>query len=345
MTKSRAVADYIEKELPYQLLMRLNDNSRLSLRKLGRELNISYHVIAAKLKELEEKYKLFYTLDIDTDKLGFAEGRLITIKFEKMPEIDFIKGLFAKDIFVQDAYLAQGDFDLVMYVVGLTQRDFQKWQFNLRIKLSAYGPFVKYSTINSMPTGLLHIRNELIEKSQVLSPTEKRILCLLNQNSRMRLSELVKAAHTTQMKAIYIIKKLKNIGIIKRFSVLAQETDKKVLSAYGALIFPSESHNKLALEFQKELISEDLHEATNDYDLIVNTNGTYDIFFICSFKDGDIFAKRGPSMLQKLWAEERPKIDQAILTACEVGKWPFILNHYKWAEEKVKEISREQPVD
>ncbi|MEM0149322.1 MAG: Lrp/AsnC family transcriptional regulator, partial [Candidatus Micrarchaeaceae archaeon] len=85
MTKSKAVAEYIENEFPYQLLMHLNDNSRLSLRKLGRELNISYHVVATKLKELEEKYKLFYTLEIDTDKLGFSEGKLIMIKFERMP--------------------------------------------------------------------------------------------------------------------------------------------------------------------------------------------------------------------------------------------------------------------
>ncbi|MGC8585980.1 MAG: winged helix-turn-helix transcriptional regulator [Candidatus Micrarchaeia archaeon] len=338
MTKSRAVADYIEKELPYQLLMRLNDNSRLSLRKLGRELNISYHVIAAKLKELEEKYKLFYTLDIDTDKLGFAEGRLITIKFEKMPDIDFIKGLFAKDIFVQDAYLAQGDFDLVMYVVGLSQKDFQNWQFNLRIKLKEYNPTLKVSNLNYLSIGFFPINNELLKQNKILSNSEKRVLMLLNDNSRMKLSNIVEKTHLSQMKVLYIIKKLRKIGIINRFTTIVQNPDKRIYSAFGTYIYPSPNWFDLTLKFEEELLREDLHTYSNDYSLIATVNGSYDLFCICTFKSGELLTERGSPLIQKLWSDEKPKIENALLIDLLKGLWPFSLNRYKNAEKDVSSM-------
>ncbi|MCL4373567.1 MAG: hypothetical protein M1360_01520 [Candidatus Marsarchaeota archaeon] len=316
--------------------MRLNDNSRLSLRTLGRELGISYHVVAAKLKELEERYKLFYTLDIDTSKLGFAEGRLITIKFERMPSIDIIKGKFAKDIFVQDAYLAQGDFDLLLYVVGLTPRDFQNWQFSLRTAFSEYKPLLKVSNLNSLSMGFFPLKNGLIKETTMLSNAEKRILMLLNENSRIKLNELIKAAHTTQMSAIYIIKKLKKLGIIKKFSALVQNPEKRVFEAFGAYLYPSSNHSQLALDFKKELVNEDLHEYSNDYNVIVDTNGSFDIICICSFNNGEKLAKRGPDIIKELWKEENPEIEKAILTDVIVGKWPFALNRYRFAEKDIK---------
>jgi DNA-binding Lrp family transcriptional regulator len=316
--------------------MALYENSRVSFRELGRKLNISHNTIATVIKNCQEKYSLVYTLELSEQALGFSEGRLITIKFEKIPDIGLLKEKFQKDSFVQDAYLASGDFDLLLYVVGLTAQDFQSWQFNLRKNFHDYGPLLKTSTVSYHTVGFFPLRNEIIMESAVLNNTDKRILALLNGDSRMKLKELIKKGNTTQMRVIYTVKKLKEKGIIRRFSALTQNPEKKLFLAYGALLTPIKEHSKLSLSLAAEYIKENLHEVTNECCLVVDANGAYDTFYICTFENGEMMAKRGPSLLKTLWAEENPKIESALLTGIIVGKWPFHLEEYRTYKEFVK---------
>ena len=220
--------EYVKNELPYRLLKELYKNSRVSLRGLARELGVSHHTVAKTLERLEREYDIAYTLEINEAALGFSEGKLITIKFETMPDRDKLVQRFRKDTFIQDAYLCTGDFDAILYVVGLTPQDFQRWQFNLRVDLSQYNPILKFSSVNDYTVGFFPLRNEIIQSSTVLTDTEKRILCLLNDNSRIKLSELIKMGKTTQMKTVYLLqKKFREKGIIKRVTALIQKPEKR----------------------------------------------------------------------------------------------------------------------
>lgn len=335
MPAKEETKEYVEKELPYRLLMKLYKNSRASLRELGKELNISYHVIHSVLKNLEKKYDIIYTLELDETKLGFTEGRIITVKFGNKPNIDHLKEMLQKDIFVQAAFLAEGDFDLLLYVVGLAQRDFQSWQWNLRVMLSEYKPTLKSASISGSTVGFLPLRNELIKECTVLSNTEKNILISLNENSRLKISAICKKLKTTPNRTIYIIKKLKKLGFIKKFSCLTQRSDKKIIVAYGTLLIPIKEHMELAVKFANELLKEDLHEPINDYVLDISTNGSWDMFRMCAFNDGEVLLKRGPDLLNTLWAKEEPKTEKAILTGVIVGKWPFHLEKYEAFEKFV----------
>jgi len=115
-----------------------------------------------------------------------------------------------------------------------------------------------------------------------------------------------------------------------------QNPEKRVFEAFGAYLYPSSNHSQLALDFKKELVNEDLHEYSNDYNVIVDTNGSFDIICICSFNNGEKLAKRGPDIIKELWKEENPEIEKAILTDVIVGKWPFALNRYRFAEKDIK---------
>jgi DNA-binding Lrp family transcriptional regulator len=333
MPASRETQEYIEKELPYKMLMQLYKNSRASLRKLGKDLGISYHVVRSVLKQLEEKYKLSYKLQIDETKLGFMEGQMITIKFGVRPSVDFLKNIAHKDIFIQEAFLSEGDFDLILYAVGLGPRDFQRWQWKLRTDLSEYKPVLKVATANSNSVGFLPLRSELLRETTVLSKIEKQVLVLLNDNSRMRISEIAEKTKTSANRIIYILKKLKIIGIIKNFTTLTQTPDKRLFCAYGVYLIPIKEHIVSAREFARELLNEDFHESVNDYALIANTNGEYDVFYICAFKGGEILSKRGPELLRTLWMKEEPKIEKAIITDVLFGEWPFHLEEYEYAKE------------
>lgn len=341
MPASKKTQEYVKNELPYKILMSIYDDSRASLRKLGDDMKISYQTVAATLSDLEKKYDIYYTLELDETKLGFSEGRIITVKFERQPEIKTLKEKLNKEIFIQNAYLTTGDFDLLLYVVGLTHKDFHIWQFNLRKNMSEYKPTFRFSTLDEFFIGFLPMRSDFLRESTVLSPVEKEILSLLNDNSRMRLKDIVKKTKVDQSKVIYVIKKLKQMGIIKRFTALTQNPNKRIIMAYNILITPGKDHEKLSLNFSKELLNENFKEITNDYSIMANTTGAFDGFEMCNFESGEKLAQRGPELVQKLWAQENPKIEKAILVGALVGKWPFHLERYGGPEKYTKkEIER-----
>ena len=328
MPASRKTQEFVRNELPYRLLMYLYEDARAPLKVLGRRFSISYHTVAETLKRLEEKYGLAYTLALDEQKLGFSEGRVITVKFGTMPDIDLLKARFRKDVFVQDAYLGSGDFDLLLYVVGLTNKDYNTWQYKFRLDLSEYAPDVKVSTLNEYLIGFFPLRNELLADATTLNANEKKVLLLLNENSRIKLGELIRRSRLSQMRVIYTIKKLKEMGIVKKYAALTQRPEKRLLSAYMCVTRIVKWHDKLVLGFLQEIVKENVHEDVNDYALMCDTNGFYDGFYFCAFENGEIAAKRGPETLKQLWKEEEAKVDSAILTSLLVGKWPFHLEKY-----------------
>jgi len=342
MPASKELRKYIEEELPYRLLIEMYKDSRRSLKKLGRTLHISHHTIAKTLNNLEQKYGLLYTLDIDTDKLGFSEGRVITIKFGNKPSHDFLKSRFQKDVFVQNAYLATGDFDLLLSVVGLTSRDFAAWQWKLRKELGEYKPHLKISTMNNFILGFLPVRNELIECTTAISDVEKKVLKLLNENSRIKLSELVKKSKTTQMKVIYALRRLKEEGIIKKFTTLTQNPEKRILSVHTITTAPTKTYSESLLKVVRELVTEDLHEITSDYSIILDCVGAFDEICCGTFKNGEQLAKRGPDAYEQLLSAESPALEKAVLTDILFGKWPFHLDDYARYKNQLKEIGLKQ---
>ena len=338
MPARKDLQEYVKNELPYAILMKLYENSRASLQAMGREFGVSYHTVAAALQKMEEKYNISYTLQLDERKLGFTNGMMLMIKFERMPDLSSLKERLRGDIYVQDAYIGSGDFDLILYVVGLEIVDFDKWRFKLETGLFEYSPVVKFYLVDQIHLGFFPISSELIMESTSLNPLEKKVLALLNENSRIKLTELVKKTKSTQTKVLYTIRKMKKEGIIKKFTMLVQNPEKKLYMAYGMSNMPSREHDKLLLQYLKLIVSEDLHEVSNNYSLITDGIGHYGSFYICNFKDSEEAQKHGPDMLYSLWAPEHFKAEKAILTDLIKGKWPFHLESYETQKRYIKDI-------
>ncbi len=338
MPASRKTQEFVEKELPYKILIYLYENSRAPLKKLGREFNISYHTVAEVLRKYEEKYGVTYTLELDETKLGFSAGVIITVKFSKMPDVEMLRARLQRDIYVQNAYLGSGDFDLIMYLVGLNAHEFGVWQYKWRIDFGEYKPTIFSVNLIHFNMGFFPLRSELIAESNILSESEKKVLLLLNENSRMKLKEIVKRSRLSQMRVIYIIKKLTKMGIIKGYRALVQQPDKKLVVAYSGTFTYIKEHSRILLNYLKEMVKEDFHEQVNDYSIMYDTSGFCDIFWMCAFTDGIAAAKRGPEILYELWKEENPKITKTVLTSLLVGKWPFHLETYKQQIKDIKNI-------
>jgi DNA-binding Lrp family transcriptional regulator len=336
MTASIKERKNIEEHLPHDLLKELYLNSRVSIKQLEKKFGISHHTLSKCLKECEKKYKLHYTIDVDTNLLGFSEARILAIKFEKIPDIKLLKKVFEKDPYVQNAYLTSGDFDVILHVIGQTNTEYAHWEFKFRMGFSNYRPRIKASTLNHIVEGFIPINSKLINKSKEINEAEKKILIKLIENSRIRLKDLSKTTKLSQMKILYKIEKLKKDGIIKRFTTCIQNPEKRMLLFYAITFIPNENHHKNHfLKFVEKITNNNsVKDITTDYSVVCETSGSYDAIHFCNFKDGTSFDEIGPNLLKKSWEGECPVVEQSILTDLITGNWPFNTNNYfKWGIE------------
>jgi len=326
---------YVKNELPYELLKALYNNSRLSLRELAAQHGVSHHVVSYMLKRLEREYGIVYTLDLDENKMGFANGRIVTIKFKNKPDIEIIKEKLINDPFVQDLYLADGDFDLIMYVSGITEEEFKVWQWHFRQYFNKYMPLLRTSTLTAKYAGFMSLRNKAIMNSPNLSEFEKKVLAILNENSREKISEIAKKVKVKDLdKVIYVIKKLKERGIIKRFTAITTKPGKGIVQAFGTVVNPSNNHLNYVINFYNEVVNEEKHQLASDYILITDTLGYFDGFNIASFDRGEDAEKRGAEMYKKIFADEILLLEKGIITDTLAGYLPLHIDSFEaWKKE------------
>ncbi len=323
----------IEEKLPHELLKELYLNSRVSIKELERKLGISHHTLSKRLKECEDKYDLRYTLDINTDLLGFSEPRIIAVKFQEIiPDIALLKKVFDRDSFVQNAYLATGDFDLILHVIASDQPSYIRWLFELRVGFSDYKPLIKIVTLNDVAEGFMPIKVSLIRKSTKINDSEKILLTKLVENSRFRIKDLSEETGLSQMKIIYLINNLYKRGIIRKFTTCIQNPDKYIWLFFTISLIPNERHKpELQTLLVDELIrGEDKRNVATDYSVVYDTSGHFDSVLFCSFKSGIELDWHGPNLFSRLWKTEYPRFEKAILTSLITGIWPFNKNDYVW---------------
>ena len=326
----------IEEKLPHELRKELYLNSRVSIKELERKFGISHHTLSKCLKECEEKYNLKYTLDVDTNLLGFSEPRIIAIKFqERVPDINLLKKVLEKDPVVQNAYLATGDFDLILHIVAFDQPSYIKWLFSFRVGFSQYRPLVKVATLNAIADGFMPIRLNIIKESDKINKSEKILLEKLIINSRAKVKDLSESTKLSQMKIIYLINSLTRKGVIKRFTTCIQNPDKRLWLFFTISLMPNEDHKpKLQTMLINELVyKNDKYSITTDYSVIYDTSGYFDSVFFCNFKNGYELDSKGPNLFDRLWKSEYPRFEKSILTSLIVGAWPFNKNDYsEWGK-------------
>ena len=340
MTASNKERKNIEEHIPHDLLKELYLNSRVPIKQLERILGISHHTLSKHLKKAEAEYELKYTLDIDPSLLGLSEARILAIKFEKVPDLNLLKRVLEKDAFVQNAYLASGDFDLILHVIGLNHTEYNYWSYKFRLSFCRYSPVVKVVTLDNMLEGFLPVKANLVNLSKEVNEVEKKLLIKLIDNSRIKIKDLSRVTKTSQMKTIYTIEKLKEKGIIKRFTTCVQNPSKRIFLFYTVTLMPNESHHpRLLLNFLNRIIDEEQpKQVTTDYSIECEVSGHSDLLFFCNFKDGTDLNNRGPNFLKKVWEIESPIVNQCILTEVITGSWPFNTNCYvKWKIELEKE--------
>ncbi|MCW6160245.1 MAG: winged helix-turn-helix transcriptional regulator [Candidatus Micrarchaeales archaeon] len=212
------------------ILGALSANSRLSVTELAKEAKCSRVTAIKNLKRLEERLNIRYTLEIDESKLAGCEKHILAIKFMKKPPLAVLKKLFKDDEYAEEVFLLDGSYDLFIFAWAGDSLSYIKWETYMASELSEFRPIIKSSELILDRFGFWPLNDSFVDElheSIKLDKTDKKILALLNGNSRMPISEIAEKAGVNKGTARYRLFRLMETGIVKRFTLAVQNPPKK----------------------------------------------------------------------------------------------------------------------
>jgi DNA-binding Lrp family transcriptional regulator len=270
------------------VLRALSDNSRATITELTKIAGCSRATVSKIMRMLEEDLQLRYTLEFDEHMVS-RERHVLVIKLMERPDVKVLERTFADEPCVQDAFLTEGDFDLIVYTVTNNAVDYIRWETRTAAALAEYKAVLKPSEFVVAHFGYLPLGDafiDSIEESSKVDERDKRILKLLNQDSRMGYNELSKRTGLNEDTIRYRLFGLKKRGVIRRFTVAAQRPNRDYILAFFAnYIFDSQvvERNKLAkssyLSYDRDL------PVLNTFQLLAPLSGSERFFALSLFAD------------------------------------------------------------
>lgn len=218
--------DLKDKKILYQLDL----DSRQSLAKIGKKVNLPKNVVAYRINRLKQLgiIKNFYTV-IDASKLGYISLRFYLVFQYTTPKIEKeIINYFVKNKYTYWIGSIEGRFDLVVIMWVKDLNDFYSfWEETLK----RYRNYFQ-NQLFTIYIQLLHYRYSYLlnekhdrEKFEITGGGKKveidendfRILKLISANARIPITEVAKKLNLTVTVINYRIKKLIKLGVIQGF--------------------------------------------------------------------------------------------------------------------------------
>jgi DNA-binding Lrp family transcriptional regulator len=325
------------------LLRELSENSRASVTNLSKKLKCSRNTIVSNMKKLEREFDLYYTLDLDKGILGFVQNHVWSVKFGTRPDLDTMKALFADDDFVQFVATTDGDFDLLIRTVSDSSDEYVKWSLKTINKFLPYRPVIKPSFEALTHTGFVPILNTTLKKLDLtrlgINAMDKKIIMLLNNNSRLSYMEMAKKLEVDVSTIGYRVKKLLKSELIRRFTI----TMKKQPTHYNVTFFVN---YQLAPGVFKRY--EDAHNyyvnsdgklpLVNKFSYLAFTSGSYLLFGIGCFDSEEKAIKETVIAHKEIYKEDNPEVYYARINEVIKGYLPIrnidIANGYRTMDWK-----------
>ncbi len=264
------------------ILRELSTDSRVSLTRLAKIAGCSVATANKLLERLVKRLGIRFTLEVELDKLGLGERHILYVKFGKKPDEEFLRNLFKDDPFAQDVYLTHGDYDLLIFAAADTSKNYIKWETDLAANLSDYLPELRPSEFVFDLLGYMPLNNAFVDyiKEEIkIDKQDRRILQLLNEDSRMGYREMSKRSGISDGTIRYRVFRLVQRGVIRRFTIAVQDAggftgsyfvryrfDKRTISS----IFPEQRKHSMGENEEFPLI--------NRTPIVVLLSGSYRFF-------------------------------------------------------------------
>ncbi len=308
------------------IVRELSADSRATVTELSKAANCSRVTVTKQLKNLEKSLGIKYTIEVDETKLGTTERHLITVKFSKKPDTKLLKAFFAKEQFAQQVYLTEGDFDLIIYARAGDPVSYIRWETYISSELSEYGAVIRPSEFVLSHFGYFPLQDDFVDdiKSIKLSEKDKKILKLLNENSRMSFTEISKKAGLERGTTRYRIFNLRKTGIIKRFTIAVQNPPKKYIAAYFVNYrFNKTTQERSAMARSSYMNADEGVPLLNTFQILAPTSGSYRFFTMALFENRQEALDRAIKEHARIFSKENVEIKEARITEVIKGLLPF----------------------
>ncbi len=258
----------------------LSENSRISVTEISKRLGVARKTIDEKMRKAEEELGIKYTLELDERKLGLGDPHIILVTFIEKPDYEDITKILNASHIPQVVSVVNGTYDMFIYANAESPDEYVYWDKTTQIQLAKYKVHWQPSDLAFRHLGFFPLRNSLLSRLEI-PEIYKKIILLMNENSRMSFSEMAKKLGMKQNTLVYNFKKLQRAGYIKRFTIIMRKAaGVSMVSLFGKYIiargFEDDSMNmRKEITFMDDrlpLISRCLFSAQ----LI----GSYDFFFV-----------------------------------------------------------------
>ncbi|MDE1851253.1 MAG: AsnC family transcriptional regulator [Candidatus Micrarchaeota archaeon] len=307
------------------ILRELSTNSRISITDLAKKLKCSRITAAKVLADVSSSYGVKFGLEFDEDKLGITQRHLLLIRLEKKPSLGELRELFAGDDHINCAFLCNGDFDLIIHAVATNPMDYIVWESLLPGKLADYGVDIYPSQLMLTNFGYMPINSGTLNSmAQNVNDKDKAIMALLNDDSRIGISEISSKLGIGRTTVHYRIFSLLRNGLIKRFTIsLAKSPLKYVLAYTTNYHFNKTSHFRSVqmMEYYRQY-DQDM-PLFNTFQLLAPMSGSYRFLGIALFDDKKAAIKGGIVAHKSIFNQERVHMKSAEITGVIKGSYPF----------------------
>lgn len=265
----------------------VSNDSRAKITKIANTINVSRRTAALKLAAMEKELRLHYILEFDEEKLGLNRPHLILAKFNDRPDYTKIKELLGESHIPQLAASVSGTYDLLIYANALSGMEYAHWDKNMQTLLAPYKVEWHSSEVVHRQLGFFPLRNEIIERTNI-KPKYKRILSILNENSRMSFQELAKTLGMNVNTVVYNFNNLTRLGYIKSFTTTMDIPKNISLMTFFSKYTPAEGYENASAIARGTFTSDDSNPLISRYLITAPLIGSYDFFTLGAFDDKEI---------------------------------------------------------
>ena len=265
------------KDVSRAVLCAVGADSRMELTEIAELAGCSRETVRAKLKRLEKDYGLWYTVELDEEKINLPFRYIIAARLRREPSEKEVRELLVNSSVPQFAATCSGEFDLLVYAATGIHLDYLRWEYDAR---RAFGEdLISWKASNAVfkRFGFIPLKEATL-RALDLPAIESKVLAALYQNSRISLRKLAVKTGCTLMQARYAYEKLVKSGVIKRFTAVMRKPPMK--SHVPCLLFQTfgKTHEEHSGEARKLIFRNYESELENRDCIVLETAGAADGF-------------------------------------------------------------------
>jgi DNA-binding Lrp family transcriptional regulator len=305
-----------------RLLHTLSENSRAKINDISKSTGVSRRTITLKLNAMERELKINYTLEFNEEKLGLARPHLILARFNSKPDYGRIRRLLEGSHIPQMAASINGTYDLLIYANALSGQEYAHWDKKMQTLLSEYKVEWYASEVVHRQLGFFPLRNEIIERMPI-KERYKKMLTILNSNSRIRFQELAKELGMNVNTASYNFNNLLKLDYIKSFTISIDAPKNVSLMTFFSKYVPSEGYERASAIARECFTGDDDNPLISRYLITAPLIGSYDFFTLGAFDDFKTAYKNDVLFHRNIFRRYGIKMAYGEIKELLIGKLPI----------------------